>query len=67
MMDKQTSIKIKSFASKYQRITNFNQTVVEIGARVGEWTPPPREVIVEVVGVGEQRFQDDGKRHSLQF
>ncbi|AUB38219.1 malZ, alpha-glucosidase [Nostoc flagelliforme CCNUN1] len=44
-----------------------NQTVVEIGARVGEWTPPPREVIVELVGVGEQRFQDDGKRHTLQF
>ncbi|MCC5607458.1 glycoside hydrolase family 31 protein [Nostoc sp. CHAB 5834] len=47
--------------------TNSNQTVVEIGARVGEWTPPLREVIVELVGVGEQRFQDDGKRHTLQF
>jgi len=47
--------------------TESNQTVVEIGARMGEWTPPPREVIVELVGVGEQRFQDDGKRHTLQF
>ncbi|MBD2727066.1 glycoside hydrolase family 31 protein [Nostoc sp. FACHB-892] len=47
--------------------TEANQTVVEIGARVGEWTPPPREVIVELVGVGEQRFQDDGKQRSLQF
>jgi alpha-glucosidase len=44
-----------------------NQTVVEIGARDGEWTPPLREVIVELVGVGEQRFQDDGKLHSLKF
>ncbi|WP_341528069.1 glycoside hydrolase family 31 protein [Nostoc sp. UHCC 0302] len=44
-----------------------NQTVVEIGARDGEWTPPRREVIVELVGVGEQRFQDDGKPHSLKF
>ncbi len=44
-----------------------NQTVIEIGARIGEWTPPPREVIVELVGVGEQRFQDDGKRRTLQF
>lgn len=40
---------------------------MEIGARVGEWTPLPREVIVELVGVGEQRFQDDGERRSLQF
>ncbi|MEH2009780.1 glycoside hydrolase family 31 protein [Nostoc sp.] len=47
--------------------TESNQTVVEIAARIGEWTPPPREVIVELVGVGEQRFQDDGKRHTLQF
>ncbi|WP_375507145.1 TIM-barrel domain-containing protein, partial [uncultured Nostoc sp.] len=47
--------------------TNSDQTVVEIGARMGEWTPPPREVIVELFGVGEQRFQDDGKRHTLQF
>ncbi|QFS42802.1 glycoside hydrolase family 31 protein [Nostoc sphaeroides] len=47
--------------------TESNQTVVEIGARVGEWTPPAREVIVELVGVGEQRFPDDGKRHTLQF
>ncbi|WP_298907395.1 TIM-barrel domain-containing protein [uncultured Nostoc sp.] len=46
--------------------TEANQTVVEIGARVGEWTAP-REVIVELVGVGEQRFQDDGKQRSLQF
>ncbi len=44
-----------------------NQTIVEIGAKIGEWTPPPREVIVEVVGEGEQRFPDDGKRHTLQF
>ncbi|MEH2166587.1 MAG: glycoside hydrolase family 31 protein [Nostoc sp.] len=47
--------------------TESNQTVVEIGARVGKWTPLSREVIVELVGVGEQRFQDDGKRHTLQF
>ncbi|MBG1271521.1 glycoside hydrolase family 31 protein [Nostoc sp. WHI] len=47
--------------------TQTSQTVVEIEARVGEWTPPPREVIVELVGAGEQRFQDDGKQHILQF
>ena len=43
------------------------QTIVEIEARKGEWTPDPREVIVELVGVGEQRFQDDGKPRSLKF
>ncbi|MFW9264715.1 glycoside hydrolase family 31 protein [Nostoc sp. CALU 546] len=65
------------YTNKYQNkkflLTNIrvftepNQIVVEIEAREGEWTPPPREVIVEVVGVGEQRFQDDGQRHTLQF
>jgi alpha-glucosidase len=43
------------------------QTVVEIGAREGKWTPPQREVIVEVVGVGEQRFSDDGSERRLTF
>jgi alpha-glucosidase len=47
--------------------TGQNQTVVEIAPREGKWTPPLREVIVELVGVREQRFQDDGKRHILQF
>ncbi|MHC5720574.1 MAG: DUF5110 domain-containing protein, partial [Nostoc sp.] len=42
--------------------TDKNQTVVEIEARVGEWTPSPRQVIVELVGIGEQRFHDDGKQ-----
>ncbi|MDB9326222.1 hypothetical protein [Nodularia spumigena] len=48
------------------RITCFDITV-EIGDREGKWTPTPREVIVELVGVGEQRFPDDGRGRSLKF
>jgi alpha-glucosidase len=31
---------------------------------MGEWRPPPRQVIVELVGVGEQGLPDDGKGHT---
>ena len=43
------------------------QTIVEIAARTGEYSPPPRTVIVELVGVGEQSFQDDGSDRQLTF
>jgi len=43
------------------------QTIVEINSRDGQWTPPSREVIVQLVGVGEQRFQDDGTVNRLTF
>ena len=43
------------------------KTIVEIGAREGKWTSSQREVIVELVGVGEQRFEDDGSARSLTF
>jgi alpha-glucosidase len=43
------------------------QAIVEIQSRDGEWTPPSREVIVQLVGVGEQRFQDDGTALRLTF
>jgi len=43
------------------------QTIVEIGSRDGQWTPPSREVIVQLVGVGEQHFQDDGTASRLTF
>jgi len=44
----------------YHVSTNRQQTIVEIAAREGQFSPPKREVIVELVGVGEQRFTDDG-------
>lgn len=46
------------------------QIIVEIQAREGNWTPPPREVIVELVGLASQAsqsFQDDGQPHRLTF
>ncbi|MDZ8054784.1 MAG: glycoside hydrolase family 31 protein [Aulosira sp. ZfuVER01] len=52
---------------KISVFTEENQTTVEISAREGEWTPPQREVIVELVGIGEQRFQDDGSGCSWKF
>lgn len=51
----------------YSVSADGQQAIVEIGTRDGEWTPPSREVIVELVGVGEQRFQDDGTARRLQF
>lgn len=42
-------------------------TVVEIGVREGRFSLPTREVIVELVGVGEQRFIDDGTAQRLVF
>lgn len=42
----------------YKVYTEAQQTVVEIAARKGEWIPPARQVIVELVGIGEQSFDD---------
>jgi alpha-glucosidase len=36
-------------------------------ATAEHWTPPARDIIVEVVGVGEQRFADDGAERRLVF
>ncbi|WP_017318268.1 glycoside hydrolase family 31 protein [Mastigocladopsis repens] len=57
-----------NFATINYRVSvDGEQTIVEIGAREGTWTPSPREVIVELLGVGEQQFQDDGKPRTLKF
>ncbi|BAY10655.1 glycoside hydrolase family 31 protein [Calothrix sp. NIES-2098] len=52
---------------KISVFTEGEETIVEISANEGQWTPPEREVIVELVGVGEQRFQDDGRGYSWKF
>ncbi len=58
----------KVFATNdYRVFSNEEQTVVEIAARKGNWTPPTREIVVEVVGVGEQSFPDDGTSRSLSY
>ncbi len=51
----------------YHVSTNRQQTIVEIAAREGQFSPPKREVIVELVGVGEQRFTDDGSGRRITF
>ncbi len=53
--------------TEYSVFADEEQTVVEIAARSGNWTPSTREIIVEVVGVGEQRFPDDGSSRSLKY
>ncbi len=60
--------KTGAFCTTPYRVRSEGQeTIVEIGAREGDWTPPEREVVVEVVGVEEQRFRDDGTARQLTF
>ncbi|MBE9049675.1 DUF4968 domain-containing protein [Nostocales cyanobacterium LEGE 11386] len=47
--------------------TENNQTIVEISPSAGAWTPTSREMIVELVGFGEQRFPDDGQGRRLKL
>ena len=51
----------------YRVRSEGEQTIVEIGAREGNWTPVAREILVELVGIGEQRFVDDGTARQLIF
>lgn len=56
-----------SCSTTYRVYCQGEQTVVEIGEREGNWIPAAREVLVELVGVGEQRFVDDGTVRQLRF
>lgn len=51
----------------YRVYPEGQQWVVAIGERQGEWTPPGRRVIVELVGIGQQEFEDDGTARCLRF
>jgi alpha-glucosidase len=53
--------------TKYQVYQENQELIIEIEPRQGQWTPPDREIIIDVVGVGEQRFQDDGRGKILRF
>ncbi|MBW4573648.1 MAG: glycoside hydrolase family 31 protein [Aphanothece sp. CMT-3BRIN-NPC111] len=53
--------------TKYGVHADSQEIIVEIEARQGNWTPSAREIIVELVGVGEQRFVDDGTERRLTF
>ncbi len=37
------------------------------GDRTGNWQPTTREIIVELVGIGQESFIDDGTAQSLRF
>ncbi|BBD57956.1 alpha-glucosidase [Nostoc sp. HK-01] len=52
---------------KINVLTQTNQIIVNISMREGKWTPPQRQIIVELVGVGQQQFIDDGQERSLLF
>ncbi|MCX7596050.1 MAG: DUF5110 domain-containing protein, partial [Fischerella sp.] len=51
----------------YRVYLDNTQVVVDIQARQGQWTPQQRRVIVEVMGKGEQEFNDDGSARRLVF
>ncbi|WP_414541949.1 glycoside hydrolase family 31 protein [Nostoc sp. CCY0012] len=48
-------------------LTENQQTTVEISSRQGLWSPPPRQLIVELVGFDEQQLPDDGGEISLKL
>ena len=56
-----------AWATTAYRVYQEEQWCVEIAARQGQWTPPQRQVTVELVGEGEQNFTDDGTAHRLVF
>ncbi|WP_333225794.1 glycoside hydrolase family 31 protein [Microcoleus sp. BR0-C5] len=53
--------------TNYKVYLEGEKIIVEIAAREGQFLISEREVIVEVVGVGEQRFTDDGTVRRLTF
>ena len=60
--------KTGNFATTTYKVSTENQKViVEIDSKKGNFTPPPRQIIVQVIGVGEQRFTDDGKAKILTY
>ena len=51
----------------YRVSMDGEKVIVEIDARQGQWTPPPREVAIELVGGSQQSFIDDGKARCVQL
>lgn len=43
------------------------QYIVEIGDRTGNWQPTTRKIIIELVGIGQESFIDDGTAWSWRF
>ncbi len=60
--------KTGAFCTTTHRVRSEGErTVVEIEARECSFSPAARETIVELVGVGEQRFVNDGTARQLTF
>lgn len=53
--------------TRYRVTATEHQMAIEIAAREGQWVPAPRQVIVDVVGLGKQHYQDDGGDRQLVF
>jgi len=53
--------------TNYKVYLEGEKIIVEIAAREGEFAIPSRKVTVEVVGIGEQQFTDDGIFRRLTF
>ncbi|MGL4502585.1 MAG: hypothetical protein ACRCU2_26215, partial [Planktothrix sp.] len=53
--------------TEYKVYQENQELIIEIEPREGQWNPPDREIIIDVVGVGEQRFQDDGRGKIFRF
>ncbi|MBD3563083.1 DUF5110 domain-containing protein, partial [Planktothrix sp. FACHB-1355] len=51
----------------YRVYREGQQIIVEIGAREGQFSPPVRDAIVQLSGIGEQHFQDDGTAKHFTF
>ncbi|MGE5655145.1 MAG: glycoside hydrolase family 31 protein [Actinomycetota bacterium] len=51
----------------YQVYPEEGKTIVDIQAREGNFSLPQRELIVELVGVGEQTVLDEGRSYRLTF
>jgi alpha-glucosidase len=47
--------------------TQRGATTLEIAARQGGYTPPPRDLIVQLLGAEPQRFPDDGSARAISF
>lgn len=58
--DKYITTKIRVFTCK-------EKIIVEVLPRQGEWTPPSRQIIIDVVGVGKQNWQDNGMEYRWEF
>ena len=53
--------------TNYKVYLEGGKSIVEIAAREGEFTILEREITVEIVGIGEQLFTDNGTSRHLTF